>query len=493
MFEQAEIGNRISREEYHSLTPAVREGLLREQKRLAQSNLSVIILINGVEGAGKGETVNLLLEWLDARGIETHAVWTPSAEEQERPEMWRFWRALPGGGRIGIFFGSWYTTPIIDRVFNRIDDESFEIALRRINDFEQMLANENTLLIKFWLHLSHDAQKRKLKKMKKDPSTKWRVTEIAKKFFKKRKKFRRVDEAALSRTSTFHAPWHVIEAEDNRYRNLTVSRIIVDSLKQRLDETEKQVKTERIVLPVPPPTVNVIGALDQTQELTDEQYSEKLDKLRAKISELTNKLSTSRRSLIAVFEGPDAAGKGGAIRRLISGMDARHYRVVSFAAPTDEERSHPYLWRFWRHVPPWGMASLFDRSWYGRVLVERIEGFCQKEDWQRAYSEIREFEQQLVDSGALIVKFWIAITADEQFKRFQTRETTPYKQYKLTQEDWRNRERWDAYEFAACEMIEKTSTENAPWVLVEGNNKNWARIKILKAVARILEHNMKGD
>jgi polyphosphate:AMP phosphotransferase len=490
MFEQAEIGNKIEKEKYHQLTPAVREGLLREQKRLAESNLSVIILINGVEAAGKGETVNLLLEWLDARGVETHAVWTPSAEEQERPEMWRFWRALPGSGRIGIFFGSWYTTPIIDRVFDRIDDESFEIALRRINDFEQMLANENTLLIKFWLHLSHDAQQRKLKKMRKDPSTKWRVTDIAKKFFKKRKKFRRVDEAALSRTSTFSAPWHVIEAEDNRYRNLTVSTIILDSLKQRLDEIEKRAKPERVFLPVPPPTVNIIKALDQTLALSDEEYDQKLDKYRPRISELTNKLSTSSRSLVAVFEGPDAAGKGGAIRRLISGMDARHYRVISFAAPTDEERGHPYLWRFWRHVPPWGMAAIFDRSWYGRVLVERIEGFCQKEDWQRAYSEIREFEQQLVESGTIIVKFWIATTSDEQLLRFQTRKVTPYKQYKLTEEDWRNRERWDAYENAACEMVEKTSTERAPWVLVEGNNKNWARIKVLKTIAHVLKDNL---
>lgn len=490
MFEQAEIGNRIEKEEYRALTPAVREALLREQKRLAESNLSVVILVNGVEGAGKGETVNLLLEWMDPRGIETHAVWTPSAEEQERPPMWRFWRALPGKGRIGIFFGSWYTAPIIDRVFDRMSDESFEISLRRINDFELMLAGENTLLIKFWLHLSHDAQQRKLKKMRKDPATKWRVTDIAKKFFKKRKKFRRIDEAALSRTSTFCAPWHVIEAEDNRYRNLTVTRIIVDSLKQRLDELEHKPKLERVFVPVPPPTVNVVKALDQTLALTDEEYEEKMAHYHAKIAELTNDLSTSKQSLICVFEGPDAAGKGGAIRRLISAMDARHYRVISFSAPTDEERGHPYLWRFWRHVPPWGMAAIFDRSWYGRVLVERIEGFCQRQDWERAFSEIREFEDQLVENGAIFVKFWIATTADEQLRRFKTRETTPYKQYKLTEEDWRNRERWDAYECAACEMVEKTSTERAPWVLVEGNKKNWARVKILKTVAKHLKERL---
>lgn len=487
MFEQAEIGNRVEKEEYIALMPEIREGLLREQHRLAGSKLSVIILINGVEGAGKGDTVNLLLEWLDARGVETHAVWTPSEEEQQRPAMWRFWRALPGSGRIGIFFGSWYTAPIIDRVFDRIGSESFEIALRRINDFEQMLVNENTLLIKFWLHLSEEAQKRKLKKMRKDPRTKWRVTEIAKKFFKKRKKFRRVDEAALSRTSTLVAPWHIIEAEDNRYRNLTVSRIILDALKQRLDQIEASPATAPIALPVSPPTVNTIGALDQTISMPDDDYEVKLDKYRARISELTNKLSASNRSLIVVFEGPDAAGKGGAIRRLISSMDARHYRVVSFAAPTDEERGHPYLWRFWKHVPPNGMAAIFDRSWYGRVLVERVEGFCHKEDWERAFSEIREFEQQLTDSGAIVVKFWIAITAEEQLKRFETRQTTPYKQYKLTAEDWRNRQRWDAYEFAACEMVEKTSTGEAPWSLIEGNNKNHARIKVLKTIAHILQ------
>jgi polyphosphate kinase 2 (PPK2 family) len=188
--------------------------------------------------------------------------------------------------------------------------------------------------------------------------------------------------------------------------------------------------------------------------------------------------------LILVFEGPDAAGKGGAIRRLTAAMDARDYQVISVSAPTDEERAHPYLWRFWRHLPPLGRVTFYDRSWYGRVLVERVEGFARPDEWRRAYEEINAFEQQLTESGMIVVKFWLAISPDEQLRRFRDRQMTAYKQYKLTAEDWRNRERWDAYEAAACEMIEKTGTESAPWVLVEANNKEWARVKVIETVIR---------
>ena len=401
--------------------------------------------------------------------------------------MWRYWRVLPPAGRLGIFFGSWYTNPIIDRVFNRSDDAQLDQSLDRICDFERMLTNEDTLIIKFWMHLSKKAQRKRLQELEDDPKQRWRVTKMDWKFFKKYDKFRRVSETALRRTNTGESPWNIIEARDSRYRTLTVTKTILAALKARLAKIAATPKPERAPDLPKPKKVNIIRSLDYARKLDDKEYEKQLETELGDVNLLSRKLHDQKRSMICVFEGPDAAGKGGAIRRLISAMDARNYQVISIAAPTDEERARPYLWRFWRHLPRLGRLTVFDRSWYGRVLVERLEGFCAKADWERAYNEINGFEQQLTDFGYIIRKFWLATTGDEQLRRFKDREVTPYKQYKITEEDWRNRNKWEGYEAAACDMIEKCSTENAPWVLVEANDKNWARIKILKTVEKALK------
>ncbi|HSD10697.1 MAG TPA: polyphosphate:AMP phosphotransferase [Candidatus Binatia bacterium] len=487
MFETAEIGNQVSKRVFEREAPKVRTALLAAQKRLATSSTAVIILIGGVEGAGKAETVNLLLEWLDARGIQVHAMWDPSDEERERPPMWRFWRVLPPSGRIGIFFGSWYTVPIIDRVFRRANDAELDQALDRIIDFERMLAAEGTLLLKFWFHLAKDVQRRRLKELQADPRKRWRVTKTDWKFFKKYDRFREICERALRRTSTGEAPWTIVEATDARYRSLTVTQSILRSLEERLDRA----RSTRPPKPVPdlpkPKPVNILSQLDLSKRIADREYRRALVEYMGRINLLSRRLYERRRSLLLVFEGPDAAGKGGAIRRLISAVDARNYQVHSVAAPSDEERARPYLWRFWRHLPRLGRITIFDRSWYGRVLVERIEGLCPADDWKRAYAEINAFEAELAEFGIIIVKFWLMISAGEQLRRFKTRELTPYTQYKLTEEDWRNRSKWDAYVAAACEMIERTSTNPAPWMLVQANDKNHARIKVMKTVHRALK------
>jgi polyphosphate:AMP phosphotransferase len=487
MFESAEIGSRIEKAEYKREEPKIRTALLAAQRRLGEAPLSVVVLIGGVEGAGKAETVNLLLAWMDPRGIRVHALWEDSDEERERPPMWRFWRRLPPKRKMGVFFGSWYSMPIVDRVFGRIDDGEFDQAIDRIVEFERMLDQEDTLVVKLWLHLARKTQKKRLRKLEKDPKQRWRVTEMDWKFFKKYEKFQRVSEHALRRTSTARAPWHVIEASDVRYRNLTVARSLLAALEQRLAEIAQR----KAPKPAPdrprPKAINIINQLDLDKALPDEAYERKLLKWQAKINQLSRRLYEEKKSLILVFEGPDAAGKGGAIRRVLSAVDARNYAVIPVAAPTDEEHDRPYLWRFWRHLPRQGRVTVFDRSWYGRVLVERIEGFCSREDWQRAYAEINAFEEQMTDSGIVLVKFWLAVSPDVQLQRFKERETTPYKQYKLTEEDWRNRDKWNAYLAAACEMIERTSVENAPWVLVEANDKNYARIKVMKTVAKALK------
>jgi AMP-polyphosphate phosphotransferase len=487
MFETAEIGNRIDKRIFEREAPKVRTALLAAQKKLATSSTSVVILIGGVEGAGKAETVNLLLGWMDARGIEVHAMWDTSDEERERPPMWRFWRVLPPKGRIGIFFGSWYTAPIIDRVFRRSRGAELDQALDRIVEFERMLAAEGTLLLKLWFHLSEDAQRKRLKELAKDPQQRWRVTKMDWKFFDKYDRFREVSERALRRTSTGEAPWTIVEAVDARYRTLTVTQTILRAIEDRLAEEATARPAKRVPDRPKPKPVNVLSQLDLSKKLPDREYRRELDEYMGRINLLSRRLYERRRSLLLVFEGPDAAGKGGAIRRVISAVDARNYQVNSVAAPTDEERARPYLWRFWRNLPRLGRITIYDRSWYGRVLVERIEGFCRAEDWKRAYAEINAFEEQLADFGIIIVKFWLMVSPQEQLRRFKDRELTPYKQYKLTEEDWRNRSKWDAYLAAACEMIERTSAGHAPWVLVEANDKNHARMKVMKSVHRALK------
>jgi polyphosphate:AMP phosphotransferase len=488
MFEIAELGSAVDKQRYAEEAPKLRTQLLEAQRRLAGADFSVVVLVGGVEGAGKPETVNLLLEWMDARGIETHSMWNISDEEADRPPMWRFWRVLPPKGRMGIFFGSWYTQPIIDRVFRRIGKAALDQSLDRAIEFERMLNAEGTLLVKLWLHLSKPLQKDRLKALEKDPLQRWRVTKRDWKFYKRCDEFLQVDEHALRRSGTGEAPWHIIEASDARHRNLTVARTLLEAMQKRLALPKPQ-KREKPPLPVPE-SVNILRSLDLARALDEKEYEKRMLQKQAELGQLVRRLREKRRSLILVFEGPDAAGKGGAIRRLTQAMDSRDYQVISTSAPSDEERARPYLWRFWRRLPPLGRVAIYDRSWYGRVLVERIEGFCNEDEWQRAFAEINAFEEQLAESGNLVLKFWLHVSQDEQLRRFQDRKETPYKQYKLTEEDWRNRAKADAYEAAACDMIGKTSTAEAPWTLVEANSKEWARLKVVKTVVKRLEETL---
>jgi len=494
VFEAAEVGSKIDKATFKREAPKVRADLLQVQREIAASNLAPIVLISGGDEWGKTNALDLLLQWLDARGIEVAALGPPSDEERERPRFWRYWRVFAPKGRMTLFVGSWYTSPIVDRVFDRIDEVTFEREMRRIRDFERMLAQEGMPVIKFWLHLAKATQKRRLQKLKKDPKSRWLIGDEAWTNFKHYNAFRRTSETALRVTSTGVAPWHIIESTNNNYRNLTVASRLVLALREAMEESKARAKAaskRKPALPKPR-AVNVIRQLDLSRALTDDQYDEKLAKYSAKLPRLVRQLHGAGRSMILAFEGADAAGKGGTIRRLTGAMDARLYRVISVGAPTDEEAAHPYLWRFWRNLPRLGRLTLYDRSWYGRVLVERLEGFALRGEWSRAYAEINEFEAQLTEFGVILLKFWLAISPEEQLQRFRDRQTTPYKQYKITEEDWRNRRKFDAYEAAACDMIERTSTAAAPWVLVEAEDKRWARIKVLKTVTQHLSRQLKG-
>lgn len=489
MFESANLKHRVDKAAYRREEAKLRQALLDAQFDLKeQSRFPVLILIAGVEGAGKGETVNLLNEWMDPRQIHTSAFAAPSDEEQERPAHWRFWRALPRKGEIGIFFGAWHTMPIVQRVMGEINEGDFSREIAEIQRLEKMLCDEGVLLLKYWFHLSKDQQKKRLRALEADPKTRWRVADIDWKYFKLYNQFIKVCDPFLRKTSTGEAPWIVVPGADPSFRALTVGRHLLAAMRERLDEKPvKRLPDKTPPLIAPADRVNVLSSLQLDQPMTRPQYKKELEKWQGRLNLLSRDPRFKSTSVVAVFEGNDSAGKGGAIRRVTSALDARCYDNVSVAAPTEDERAKPYLWRFWRALPRHGRFVFFDRSWYGRLLVERIEGFCSESDWMRAYSEINDFENSLVRHGTVLAKFWLAISQEEQLRRFKQREHVAFKRFKITAEDWRNRKKWNAYETAVCDMVDRTSTSTTPWTLVEANNKYHARIKVLKTLHDAIE------
>ena len=493
MSEIAESARSVPRSQYKSQVPQLRTELLAVQEQLGQARFPTIIVFGGVVGAGKSETINLLNQWLDPRGIATHAFDAPSEEERERPEYWRYWLSLPPKGKIGMYLGGWYDRPLHDQVDGRIDDDAFDRALDRIDAFEQELVDDGALLLKFWIHIDRDAQGKRLREMEQDPLTRWRVTERERKTWQRYDLFAQATDRLLARSGTAAAPWQVVAGEDPNYRTLTIAGALGDAIGQRLagEQTRRAQTTFSAELDDLPRVPNVLTRLDMGQQLPKKDYRRQLEKYQGRLNQLAQRARAQRVSTILVFEGADAAGKGGAIQRLTAALEARDYQVIPIAAPTDEEHAQHYLWRFWRHLPRAGRVAIFDRSWYGRVLVERIEDFASRAEWQRAYAEINDFEQQLAYHGTVVVKYWIHIDRDEQLERFKARQVTPYKRWKITDEDWRNREKWDHYEAAVDDMVAHTNTDFAPWILVEGNDKRFARVKVIRALCEQLERVLK--
>ncbi|MEE9100721.1 polyphosphate:AMP phosphotransferase [Pseudomonas nitroreducens] len=489
MFESAEIGHSIDKETYEKEVAVLREALLEAQYELKQqARFPVLILINGIEGAGKGETVKLLNEWMDPRLIQVESFVLPTDEELSRPPQWRFWRKLPPKGRIGIFFGNWYSQMLYARVTGEIKDSQLDGLIADAERFERMYSDEGALIFKFWFHLSKKQLKERLKTLENDPQRSWQLSDLDWKQSEVYDKFVRYGERVLRRTSRDYAPWYVVEGADERYRSLTVGRTLLEGLQAAL-KREGRPTPQPHAAPLVSSLDNkgLLGALDLTLALDKDQYKEQMAKEQARLATLMRDKRFRSHSLIAVFEGNDAAGKGGAIRRVTDALDPRQYHIVPIAAPTEEERAQPYLWRFWRHMPARRQFTIFDRSWYGRVLVERVEGFASDADWLRAYAEINDFEEQLANYGIVLVKFWLSIDQETQLERFKERESIPFKRFKITEEDWRNRDKWDLYVDAVGDMVDRTSTEIAPWTLVEANDKRFARVKVLKTINDALE------
>ncbi len=483
---------KISGKDYKAMLPELREGLLNAQFKLRDANSPLIIIISGFDAAGRSEVVDALTEWLDPRGVDTISLLHPTDEEQNRPYFWRFWRRSPQRGNIGIYFGAWYVDPMLNFNKGDIGEKAFRAEMTKINAFETMLIEDGALILKYWLHLSEEKQSKRLHKFDKDKHSKRLVTESDWKHLKQYKKLQKTNDAMLELTSTESSPWRVIEAEDDYARNYNVGRSLLDAMSNysSLLSAEK----EFYVQPEADTEQKVGGgsylkSVDLSLSL-GKGYKKELDSFQSKLHLLAWNAFDKGISTVLVYEGWDAAGKGGNIRRITSAVDSRLYRVVTTAAPSKEELSYHYLWRFWKHIPCSGNMTIYDRSWYGRVLVERVENLATPAEWGRAYDELNNFEADLIAANTVVVKYWLHISPEEQLRRFEHRKSVSYKKHKITDEDWRNRERWDDYEVAVNEMIEKTSTKHAPWTLISANDKKYARIQAIKTLCDRLEEKL---
>jgi polyphosphate:AMP phosphotransferase len=483
MYLPPERRDRLRKKSWKQRKKPLRKSLLAHQLALRDADFPVLLVFAGVDGAGKHETVNLLNKWLDPRFIRTLAYEEATQEERERPELWRYWRDLPARGEIGMVLSGWYSQPLLDRVMQREDDAGFRRRLAHAARFERMLADDGALILKFWMHLDLDQQQDRLRNLAADPEGVWRIRPRDWSHLQLYDRFVEHADTLIDSTNAEHAPWTVIDGGDPRRRHLIVAETLDSALGERL----------RNGPPAPPkpsykPTrATRLARLDLSATLDKDEYKARMKQAKARLGLIQRTSEQLGRATVMAFEGWDAAGKGGAIWRMTRALDARRRNVTPIAAPDDQERAHHYLWRFWRHIPRAGHLQVFDRSWYGRVLIERVEQLQPPAVWQRAYDEINDFEAQLSESGIRLIKFWLHISPEEQLARFKAREQSPLKEWKLTEEDWRNREKWDDYQHAVEDMLARTDTPHAPWILVPANDKRLARVTVLEAACDRLE------
>ena len=501
MLEKIDLSRKAEKEVYRQAKETYGPRLGLAQRRLKEAGIPVLILFDGMDAAGKGTQINRLIQFLDPRGFDVYASSRVTEDEAMRPFLWRFWTLTPENGRIAVFDRSWYRKVREDRFEGRTAKKELAEAFRDICSFEKQLTDSKAVIIKLFLYISREEQKKRFKKLEESGETAWRVTKEDWKRNEDYDRYLKINEEMLERTDTEYAPWTIIEATDKSYGAMKILKTVTETLEDALAKTaeeerlkeEKKKAAETLLKAGENPAENsryqngVLSGIDLSKTMTRETYKKEIDRLQKKLELLHSELYRLRIPVVLGFEGWDAGGKGGAIRRLTSHLDPRGYQVCPTAAPNDIEKKHHYLWRFWNRMPKAGHIAIFDRTWYGRVMVERIEGFCREEEWRRAYQEINEMESHLVNAGAVVLKFWLQIDKDEQKRRFEERMRIPEKQWKITDEDWRNREKWDQYELAVNEMLVRTSTTYAPWIVVEGNCKYYARVKVLRTVVEALE------
>ena len=465
------------------------------QRVCREKKIPVMIAFEGYGAAGKGLQIGNLIQALDPRGFKVYAVKNETEEERMRPFMWRFWTKIPEKGRIAIFDTSWYRRVMIERFEGKTPEKELEKDFESIRAFEKQLTDDGMVIIKLFLKIDRKEQKKRFEKLLVSKDTAWRVSKGDLKRNHDFKEYKAINEEMLRKTDADYAPWTVINATKKKEAKVAVYQAVIQAMEEAVarKELEEKGSLEKKTEVKRETAESILAKADLSKSMPKEVYEERLKELQKKMEHLHGELYRRRIPVVLGFEGWDAGGKGGAIKRLTSHMDPRGYVVNPTASPSDTEKAHHYLWRFWRAMPKAGHIAIFDRTWYGRVMVERIEGFCTEKEWKRAYGEINAMEQDLVNAGAIVLKFWMQIDKDEQARRFEARQENPKKQWKITDEDWRNREKWDQYEVAVEEMLEKTSMPHAPWIVVEGNDKYYARIKVLECVTEAIEKRLKEE
>ena len=489
MLHEVLSGRRLTRLEYEHELPKLQDQLLDAQFELRKSAArAVAVIVTGIPGAGRSEVVNELLGWLDPKFVTVYGFRQPNEVERQRPDLWRYWRVMPPRGRIAILHAGWYEDFLRESVLhpNRAGQET-QRELERIRSLERMLASDGVAVVKVHLHIAPDTQRKRLRKLAKDRTTRWRVSGEDRWMAAHYRRVEKAVEHCLKVTEQPAAPWHLVDGTDRQHRALEVGRTLLAGI---TGQTGGAGAGKRRAAPRVAPRKLAAVKLDarpSSSRVTEEDYDRELEELQGRLARVSRKGRFARHAVVMAFEGMDAAGKGGAIRRITAALDARQYRVVPISAPSLEEIARPYLWRFWFHLPPSGNYTIFDRSWYGRVLVERVRGFAAPPDWRRAYDEINEFERQLAEHRTIVVKFWLSVSRQEQLARFKERDRNPLKRFKVDPEDWLNRRLWGDYQRAAKEMIARTDTRHAPWTVVPADDKRASRLAVLRALCDRIE------
>ena len=483
MLAKIDLTKSLNRDDYRVESKKLSLELGELQRELKDLKIPVVVIFEGWNAAGKGTLLNRVLQCMDARGYHVENVKAEATEDEHyRPFLWRFWRKLPEKGRITFFDRSWYR-----RVTNeRIDKLAggWVAAYNEINNYEKLLTDDGMIIIKLFLHISKKTQKKRFEEIQRNPAESWRVTEEDWRHHRQYDEYVKVFDDMYAKTDTEYAPWSIIESEDYRFATIKIFKKLIESFKRRIEQEHNlQDNPPRRDAAIASTNVTtILDKLNLEQQVEKNFYKEELRELQKKLRDYQHEIYVKRVPVVIAFEGWDAAGKGGVIKRLCENLDPRGYDVNPVSAPNDVEKAHHYLWRFWQPFPKAGHIAVFDRSWYGRVMVERIEGYCSENDWRRAYSEINDMEAQWANYGSVVFKFWMQIDKDEQLRRFKAREIDIYKQAKITDEDWRNRAKWDDYNIALDEMIVRTDSVHAPWTLVEANSKLFARLKVLRTI-----------
>ncbi len=482
MFEKLDLSRVIDDSSYtKKMAPLYpRIGVL--QRALWGRRVPIIIVVEGWNASGITLVIDELIRFLDPRGFSLHSIGSPSDEERTRHLLWRFWIRTPARGRMAIFARSWYSRSLAEQA-SGIDWKSrIRHSIEDINGFERQLADDGMVILKFFLHISKEEQKRRLEQREQDALTSWMITQGDWDFHHHYDDYLPIIEQYIRGTDQSYAPWTVVGATDANHTRLRVYTTVIKRLEKKLRQIEERGKTGYTNDFRRPPRVRVKRSPAAPVPCPKEEYENILLRYQDQVRNFQYWLYKRRIPLMIVYEGWDAAGKGGNIMRLVRYMNPRGYDVVPVGRPDQTESDHHYLWRFYRRFPRAGHITIFDRSWYGRVLVERVEGFCTKPEWKRAYHEINEMEESYIESGGGLVKFWMEVSRDEQHRRFMARQNDPLKEWKMTDEDWRNRGKWREYEDAVDEMLARTSTNIAPWTVIESDDKYYARLKALRTV-----------